>query len=232
MDDITLMFAYIKAELPYLYKWIWSHNPAASYTFSDGFMMYGWSFLGLLESNTNVTRVLKPYLHKRPHVDGGPMDSEPEEKRRRVGPNHDFLTTSFNQFSSSSNNFNQETSRIYNTVESTAGSNSLYLISSDARNRTRDLTDPAMGYFGYAINGSSSSHLISSDARNLTDPAMGNFGYAINGSSSSHLISSDARDLTDPAMGNFSYAVNSSNGITDLATAEFFQYMDNLDYGY
>lgn len=178
-----------------------------------GFKKYGWSFSGLLDSNTKVMAILKPYLQpKRPHADDGSGDSEPQYKRWHVDksrvsaslPDHDFPATSLNP---GSNDFDQATSSSSsNTIESIPGSNSIHLISFDTRNGTRDLTDATtMGHLDYTFN--------SSDE--LTDTAIASIlGYTVN----------SPDEFTDPSTAsNLGYTINSSGEITDLDTAGFLQ---------
>ncbi|KAH6667754.1 hypothetical protein B0J14DRAFT_567124 [Halenospora varia] len=228
MGDITIVYVYKRNILPHLDDLTRSHDPDASYAMKDCFLTYGWRFSGLLSSSTKVMEILRPYLQqKRPHVGGGPGDSESTNKRRRVDrpgastsrPDHDFPETSLDWFSPGS--IDQATSSgIDNTVESMPRSNSSHLISFDARNGTRDLTDAAtMGNLDYAFN--------SSDE--LTDPATASIlGYAVN----------SPDEFTDPTTASNLGYTNSSGEITDLDTADFLQSthdqsmdaLSNLDY--
>ena len=183
----------------------------------DCFLKYGWSSLELLASDTKVISILKQYLPKQsPHADGGPgdPDSEPQYKRRRVDqprasasvplPDHNFPANSLHP---GSNNFDQATSST-NTVESTPGSSSIHDISFDARNWTRDLTDPAtMSNLDCGFNGS--EHLVDFTIESIID-------YSVN--------SPDG--FTDPTTAsNLRYAVNSSDEITAMGA------LPNLHYG-
>lgn len=211
LEDITCTFAYIRDKLPDLHERVESHNQEVSKAIRDGFQEYGWSFSGLLDSNTKVMVTLKPYLQlKRPHADDGPGDSESENKRWRVDqsgassslPDHDFPANSSN---SGSNDFDQATSSC-NTVESTPGSNSIHLISSDTKNRTRDLIDPATA--GHL------SHAVSSLDEFIDRATADNLVYAVN----------DTDEFADPATTS---KLDYANEITDLATANFLQSTDN-----
>jgi hypothetical protein len=245
LDDITYVFAYIRDNFPDLDEWAKSHNTEVSCAIVAGFMKYGWSFSGLLDSNTKVMAILKSYLPpKRPNADNGPRYSEPRYKRWRVDqsgasaslPDHDFLPNS--------NDFDQATpSR--NTMDSTPGSNFIHLISIDAKNgrkdRRRDLIDLATaGYLSHAVN-TPDEFIDPATVDNLvytvknpdkfTDPATtSNLGYTVN----------NPDEFTDPAtVSNLGCTVNSSGKITDLATADFLQSTDDqsmdalsdLDYG-
>ncbi|KAH9205063.1 hypothetical protein DL95DRAFT_451403 [Leptodontidium sp. 2 PMI_412] len=138
LHDITCTFACIKNKLPAVHKRAESHNEEVAKAILDGFKKYGWSFSSLRDSKTKVIVILKPYL----------QSTESKNKRWRVDQSgalsslssHDFPANLLNQ---GSNDFDQATlSR--NTVESTPGSNSIHLITFDAKNRTRDLTDPVI----------------------------------------------------------------------------------------
>jgi hypothetical protein len=176
-----------------------------------GFKKYGWSFSGLLDSNTKVMAILKPYLQpKRPHADDGSGNSEPQYKRWHVSksrasallPDHDFLANSLDP---GSNDLNQATSSSSsNTIESTFGSNSSHIISFDTRNGIRSLTDAAtMGHLDYTFN--SSDELIDTATASI-------LGYTVN--SSDKLIDTATASI-------LGYTVNSSGEITDLNTADF-----------
>ncbi|CAG8982691.1 hypothetical protein HYALB_00000972 [Hymenoscyphus albidus] len=99
LDDITHIFAYRRNKLLDLEARTDSHNFEVSQAILDGFMKYGWSFSELLDTNTRVMAVLKPYVqHQRQHTDGGLGDSgfrsklvlgqlpleHPDRKRRNV----------------------------------------------------------------------------------------------------------------------------------------------------
>jgi len=83
-SDITNVFAYRREKLPHLDKRARSYNYAASHAIVEGFMAYGWSRDGLLDSHTKVMETLKLYLHKRPHANDLPGDFESKNKRPRV----------------------------------------------------------------------------------------------------------------------------------------------------
>lgn len=131
LDDITYIFRYRRDKLPYLEEQARSHNSAASDAIVDGFMEYGWSLLELLDSDSKVMEILKPYLqYKRPHADGSLGDSEPRSKRQRVNqseayaslPDHEFLAT-LDRSSLGYNEFDQVTSsRIDDNIGSTPNS--------------------------------------------------------------------------------------------------------------
>jgi hypothetical protein len=196
LDDITIFYGYKRDKLPHTHKQTKSHDPDAACAIENCFLAYGWSSQELLRSETKVMVVLRFHQSKRPHADEGPGDSESANKRRRIDqpgatprPDHDFPATSLDQFSPGSID-RATSSGIDNTVESMNRSNSSHLIPFDARNGTRNLTDPAtMGNLDYAFN--------SSDE--LTDPAtMDNLDYAFN-----------SDELTDPAtMGNLCDTIN------------------------
>jgi hypothetical protein len=237
LSAITYAFAYIRDKLPHLDERTRSHNLEASYAIADGFVEYGWSFSELLDTNTKVMVILKPYLQrerphagggpedsesankrrKRPHAGGGPEDSESTNKRRRVDrprastsrPDHDFPAALLDQFSPGS--IDQTTSSgIDNTMESMPRSNSSHLISFDAGNGTRDLTDPAAAStFGYTVN----------SQEEFTDPSTASIlGYAVN----------NQEEFTGPATAStLGYAVNSQEEFTDPATASILGYTVN-----
>jgi len=212
--DISIVYLYKRDKLHKLEKQSRSHDTDASYAIMDCLLTYGWSLEELLLSNTKVVNTLRPYLQpKRPHASDGPGDSEPTKKRQRVGQpgvyasrlDHDFSVTSLDRFSPG--NIDQATSNgIDNTVESMPRLNSSHLISFDARNGTRNLTDyTTMGNLNYASNSSA----------NLTDAATTNIlHYTTNGSD-------EFIDLTTAR--NLGYTIDSSGEITDLDTADFLQ---------
>jgi hypothetical protein len=224
LDDITLVFKYKEDRLPTFYKQTRSHDPDASCAIRDCFLAYGCSSWELQHSETSVMTLLRSYLqYKGPHASDGPGDSVSTEKRRLVNQrrrvnkrrrvdqqgastsrlDHDFPATSSDQFSPGS--IDQATSSgIDNTVESMPIWNSSHLISFDARNGTRNLTDP-ISNLDYTFN--SSDELI--------NPAIASiFDFTVN--------SQD--EFTDPAAGNIlDYTINSSCNITDLDTANFLQ---------
>jgi hypothetical protein len=235
LDDITKVFAYRRDKLPHLDKWARSHNSAVADAIVGGFVAYGWSLSGLLGSYTKVMAALNPYLHKRPHANGGPEESGSKNKRWRVDrsgasaslPDHEFPVNWLDRLSPSTYTFDQATSsRTYNNVESTPGSN---CISLHAKNGTRDLIDPATaGNLGYAVN----------SLDEFTDPATaGNLGYAVNSldeftdpATAGYLgyAVNSLDEFTDPATaGNLGHAVNSSDEATDQATASFLQSADH-----
>jgi hypothetical protein len=140
LDDITSIFAYRRENFPDLDKWVRSYDSAVSDAIVNRFMEYGWTSLGLLNSNTKVMITLKPYLQRG----DGPGDSE--SKRCRT----DQSATSASLPDHPANTLDLFS---YNTVESILRSNSSHLNSLGARNRTRDLTDSAMvDILGNAVN--------------------------------------------------------------------------------
>jgi hypothetical protein len=202
LNDITAFYGYKRQNLSH--KQTESHNPDAACAIKNCFLAYGWSFPELLRSKTKVMAILTPHLRsKRLHADDGPRDSEPGNKRRRVDrpgaftscPDNDFQASSLDQFLSGSID-RATSSGSDNTVESMNISNSSHLISFDARNGTRNLTDPAMmDILNFAFN----------NLDELTDPAtMDDLSAAFN---SSH-------ELTKPAaMGSLDYTFDNSDGL-------------------
>jgi hypothetical protein len=210
---------------------------------SEAFQVDVWSVRGTRDNNAAVILSTEPYLQrKRPHADGRLEDPEIKNKRRHVDrpgasasfPDHNFLPASLAWCSPGSNDFDQAT---YNTVEIMPGSNSSHLVSFDARNGSRYLTDPATACnLGYAVNRSDE----------FTDPATaGNLGYAITGSdeftdlaiaeilnnaddqSVDALLYPDHRTIepiqpTDRSIAGFlQWTVSGSNGLIDPSTDEF-----------
>jgi hypothetical protein len=206
LDDITILYEYKSDRLPQTK----SHDRDAADAIRGCFLRYGWSSSELLSSSTKVMEILGPYLQL--NAGDGPGDSN-TNKRQRLDqpgasascPDHDF---SLDQFSLGS--IDQATSSgIDNTMGSMPRSNSSHLISFDARNWTRNLTDPATRCnLDYAFNSSGE----------FTDPATrSNLDYAFNSSGK----------FTDPATADdLGYAVDSSGKITDPATRS------NLDYAF
>lgn len=228
LSDITTLYEYKGVRFPH--KQTKSHDPDASCAIKNCFLAYGWSFQELLHSRTKVMAILRPYFQsKRPHAGDGPGDSGSTNKRwcvDRLGAStsrsdHNFSATSLDQFSPGS--IDQATSTgIGNTAEPMPRSNSSHLISFDARNETRDLTDlTTIGNLNYVFN--SSDELTDSTTTNI-------LGYSVN----------NPDEFTDPiTTNNLSHAINSSCNITDLDTAGFLQnthnqsmdMLSNLDYG-
>ncbi|KAH6714039.1 hypothetical protein BKA61DRAFT_674650 [Leptodontidium sp. MPI-SDFR-AT-0119] len=176
LHDITCTFACIKNKLPAVHKRAESHNEEVAKAILNGFKKYGWSFSSLRDSKTKVIVILKPYL----------QSTESKNKRWRVDQSgaalsslssHDFPANLLNQ---GSNDFDQATSS-RNTVESTPGSNSIHLITFDAKNRTRDLTDPVItSNLSHAVNSRDEFidcivvqflQLAVSESAELTDPS-------------------------------------------------------------
>ena len=146
LDDITFFYRFKGDRLPQTK----SHDPDAAHAIRGCFLRYGWSSSELLSSSTEVMEILGPYL-----ASARPRDSG-TNKRQRLDqpgasascPDHHF---SLDQFTPGS--IDQATSSgIDNTVGSMPRSSS-HLISFDARNWTRNLTDPATrGNLDYAFN--------------------------------------------------------------------------------
>jgi len=221
VNDITYLFAYTKNNLPDLNEWAKSQNLKVSREIVADFMKYGWSFDKLLNSNTKVMRILKPYFPpKRPHTDNGLGDYEPQYKRRRDDqseastslPDHDLPANSLKWF---------DRNRCYpdpscNIVESISGSNFIHPISFNAKNRTRDLIDPATASnLSYTINNPDESiHPTTADSflytinslYKFTDPVTTSYlGYTINS------LYKFADPITTSYLG---YAINSPDEIT------------------
>ena len=139
-----MVYAYKRDKLSDLDKQTRSHDPDASYAIAEFFLAYGWSFSELLSSSTRVMEIL------RPNLSDGPGDTESINKRRRVDEpgaspsrlDHDFPATSLYGFSMGSID-RAPSSGINDPAESMPRSNSSHPISFDARNGTRDPTDPA-----------------------------------------------------------------------------------------
>lgn len=221
LDDITQLFAYKRENCPDLDEWVRWHNPEVSYAVVACFLKYGWSFSEFLDSKTQVVLLLKPHLQpKRPHADDWPRGSKSQYKRQRVDRSGTSALHNL-RFSPPSSNVDPESSSgIYNTVESIPGLDCSHIISFDARNGTRDLTDPAtVGNLGYAVN----------NPNILTDPATINkLNYAVRADEIRDLATADFLQSTDKQAMDILLNVESRrNQLADASTIQHLQWTVN-----
>jgi hypothetical protein len=191
------------------------------------FWRYGWSSSEFLSSNTKVFEMLRPYLRtKRQHAGDGPGDST--NKRRHVNRPGASTSRSDHDFSvhfSPGRNDQAISIGIDNTVESMLRSDSSRLIPFDARNRMRNLTDPAtIDNLDYVFDSS----------KELTDSATASIlGCSVNSSdeftdlvtaSNFNYTTNSWCNIADPVTtSNFSYTANSWCNIADLDMDAFFR---------